>query len=202
MTPVLYEFYSKGYLTTVAVRPDLFKKALEEDEYGYNRDIHHNLTLGQYSHYSFPIIFHQYDGNRFRDVLDTRAVCTYLISDRMRDLLSSNDITGWRTYPIELYDKKDHLISGYNGFSITGRGGKFDKNYELGYFDKDRNHFGATTRGVYNLNNWDGSDFFIINPLWIIVTERVMKLLKKNRIDAIEYEKLSDYVDYIGESRF
>ena len=202
MTPVLYEFDSKGYLTTVAVRPDLFQKALEEDEYGYNRDIHHNLALGKYSHYSFPIIFHQDDGNRFRDVLDTGCVSTYLISDRMKDLLSSNDITGWRTYPIELYDKKDHLISGYNGFSITGRGGNFDKNYELGYFDKDRNHFGATTRGVYDLNNWDGSDFFIINPLFIIVTERVMKLLKKNKIDAIEYTKLSDYVDVIGEPRF
>ena len=120
----------------------------------------------------------------------------------MKDLLSSNDITGWRTYSIELYDKKDHLISGYNGFSITGRGGNFDKNYELDYFDKDRNHFGATTRGVYDLNNWDGSDFFIINHCRIIVTERVMKLLKKNKIDAIEYTKLSDYVDYIGESRF
>ena len=52
MTPVLYEFGSKGYLTTVTVRADLFQKALEEDEYGYNRDIHHNLTLGKYSHYS------------------------------------------------------------------------------------------------------------------------------------------------------
>lgn len=200
MIPVLYEFDSKGYLTTVTVRPDLFKKALEEDEYGFNRDIYYNLIRGEYSHYSFPLIFHQYDGNRFRDILDTRYISAYLISDKMRDLLSSNNITGWETYPIELYDKKEHPICGYNGFSITGRGGEFDKNYELGYLNNDKNHFGATTRGVYNLNNWDGSDFFIIDPIRIIVTERVMKLLKKNKIDAIEYKKLSDYVDYIGEA--
>ncbi len=202
MSP-LYIFSNKCYQTTFSVIPDLFEDALRNDDNGENRNILDHLLSGEFEYYSFPIKFHQYaeSGKRFRDIIDA-GWPLFLISDKVYELLKDFNITGWRTYPIELYDKKDHLISGYNGFSITGRGGKFDKNYELGYFDKEKHHFGATTRGVYDLNNWDGSDFFIINPRWIIVTERVMKLLRKNKIDAIEYEKLSDYVDYIGESRF
>ena len=202
MLPIFFKFSSRAYLTTVAACPDLHVKAIDENTHDSNRKIYDNLLIGEYEPYSFPIVFHQYDGNRLRNVLDTGWPPVYLISDRMRDILIDNNITGWKAYTIELYDKKDRIISGYNGFSVIGRGGSYDKNYKLGYLDKEKQHFGATTRGLYNLSNWDGSDFFIMWYRELIVTERVMKLLKKNKIDAIEYEKLSDYVDYIGEPRF
>ena len=198
-----YTFDSKGYQTTFSVIPDLFENAIRNDNYGEDRNILDHLLLGEYEHYSFPIKFHQEteSGKRFRNIIDA-GWPLFLISDKTLGLLTEFNITGWRTYPTEIKDKKGNSVLGYNGFSITGRGGKFDKKFEMGYLDETKEQFGAKVRGAYDLSKWDGSDFFIIKHRWIIVTERVMKLLKKNKIDAIEYEKLSDYVDYIGESRF
>lgn len=198
-----YTFDSKGYQTTFSVIPDLFENAIRNDNDGEDRNILDHLLLGEYEHYSFPIKFHQEaeSGKRFRNIIDA-GWPLFLISDKTLGLLTEFNITGWRTYPTEIKDKKGNSVLGYNGFSITGRGGKFDKKFEMGYLDETKEQFGAKVRGAYDLSKWDGSDFFIIKHRWIIVTERVMKLLEKNKIDAIEYEKLSDYVDYIGESRF
>ncbi len=202
MSPIFYKLGSRAYTTTFSASPNLFNKALEENDHGVNREICDKLLFGEFGHYSFPIAFHQYDGKRLRDVLDTGWPPLYLISDKMKDLLINNNITGWKSYPIELFDKKDSLITGYNGLSIIGRGGKYDKDYELGYLDEEKEHFGAKVRGVYNVENWDGSDMFIMWYRELIVTERVVKLLKKNKIDAIDYQRLSDYVDYVGVTRF
>ena len=44
-----------------------------------------------------------------RDVLDMRSVGFFVISDRMKDVLEENGFTGWKTYPIQLYDKKRRI---------------------------------------------------------------------------------------------
>lgn len=202
MTP-FYIFDNKGYLSTFSVIPDLFEETLRNDNHGEDRDILDHLLLGEFEHYSFPIKFHQdaESGKRFRNVI-AAGWPLFLISDKMLGLLTEFNITGWKTYPTELKDKRCNSVFGYNGFSIIGRGGEFDKKFEMGYLDENKERYGAKVKGIYDLRKWDGSDFFIIMPRWIIVTERVMKLLKKNKIDALEYKKLSDYVDYISDELF
>lgn len=58
-----------------------------------------------------------------------------------------------------------------------------------------------TKKGIYNINNWEGSDIFMIRGA-VQMTERVMKLIKKNKIDAVYFEKLSDEYDIIGTEEY
>ena len=46
-----------------------------------------------------------------------------------RALLEENGITGWSTYPIEVYDRKGNSLPDYHGFAITG--GTCDQDYDL-----------------------------------------------------------------------
>ena len=201
--PNFYFFRSRGYLATVQARSILFREAIDNHEYGLKRDIYDNMIVGQYEGYEFPIEFKQDKeyGSRLRDVLDTGYPPAYLISDRFRDLLTENNVTGWKTYPIRLYDKKGNPINGYNGLSFTGEGGDFDAwpeyNEDIPWYEKDR----LTKKGIYNINNWDGSDIFMIRGA-VLMTERVMKLIKKNKIDAVYFEKLSDKYDIIGTEEY
>ncbi len=188
-----YTFSSKGYLTTFSAFPSIFN-----GKTGFGNDIE-KLIKGEYKDFDLPLRFDQNEGDRgknFRDVLDTRYPPAYLISDRMKNLLEENLITGWRTYSIELFDQKKNQIFGYNGFSITGRAGVMDLTnqpiiekpfYEGGPMGKFYNG------GYFDINTWDGSDFFILeNSYWVIVTKRAVDLMKKNKVTALEYQRLSD----------
>ena len=84
-------------------------------------------------------------------------------------------------------------------FSVLGKGGKYSKVWDRGY-NKETHESFIENRGLYDLGQWDGSDFFMVHG-GIIITERVMKLMKANKVTAVEYEKLSDLVDFIGEPR-
>ena len=122
-----------------------------------------------------------------RDVLDMRSVGFFVISDRMKDVLEENGFTGWKTYPIQLYDKKKNLISGYSGFTVTGKGGRVY--YPL-------NEAWNPVLG-WNPASWDGSDFFHFeNTRHILITERVMKVLRKHKIDAIDMDPLEDSIRF------
>ena len=192
-----YRFSSVAYATTVAACPDIFEKAIAEGRNDFDRHCYRFLLVGDYEYYRFPIVFHQYDGKRLRDFLDTGWPPVYLISDRVVTLLKDNAITGWHNYPVKLYDKKENLIEGYSGFSVLGKGGTYSKVWERGY-NKETNESFIETRGLYDLCQWDGSDIFMVQG-GIIITERVMKLLKTNKVTAVQYEKLSDLVDFKGE---
>ena len=196
----LYRFGSIGYSTTLTARPEIFEKALGEGRNDFDTNCHRFLLVGDYEYYTFPIVFRQYDGKRLRDFLDTGWPPVYLISDRVVSLLKDNSITGWHNYPVKLFDKKGNLIEGYSGFSVLGKGGRFSKFWERGY-NKQTNESFVESRGLYDISQWDGSDIFLAHG-YIIITERVMKLMKTNKVTAVEYEKLSDLVDFIGDPGF
>ena len=192
-----YRFSSKGYLTTFSARAVLFDVALNDGNGELGGQIMDDLIKGRYAGYTFPLVFRQTESGRdLRDVLDTRYPPAYLISDRMKSLLEEHRITGWSCYPIELYDKKNAWITGYHGFSITGRAGAMDmSNQPIG--EKRYREDGPVRKvykgGYFDIDTWDGSDFFILdNSYWVIVTARVVELLKKNKITALEFERLSD----------
>lgn len=167
-------------MTTFAARADGF---LEADH------MENKLPFGQYDDYSFPIIFRQQNdetGKRMRDFLDTRCPSFYLISKRVVILLEKNGIIGWKTYPIELFDKKGNRVDGYQGFSVIGRAGILEGIEE---WDKDR-----TSRKRFLIDRWDGSDFFSFeNTLHIITTQKVRDLFKKNKVDAVQFSPIEEW---------
>lgn len=190
-----YTFHSKGYLTTVSVFPDLCEPLMGDAAFNF---MNNKIIKGDWSGLEFPLVFHQIEnGKKLRDVLDMRYVSAYLISDRMKNILKKNKITGWKSYPVIIYDKKGGIIEGYNGFSIVGRSGPLDlKNQPIEPVIDDNGHvteYKEYVGGWFNISTWDGSDIFILGEsLWIIITERLYKILKKEKITAIEYERISD----------
>lgn len=188
---MFYTLHSRNYLTTFNATPKLFRNAIDNHLCGFHsgREIYDQLAFGDHypEYIQFPIVFYQEDGKRMRDVLDMRSVGFFVISDRMKDVLEENGFTGWKTYPIQLYDKKKNLISGYSGFTVTGKGGRVY--YPL-------NEAWNPVLG-WNPASWKGSDFFHFeNTRHILVTERVMKVLRKHKIDAIDMDPLEDSIRF------
>ena len=170
--PRFYSFCVKYYYNTFSVRSDIFAEAIRTYDFSERRNVDQYLMSGEYPEWvSFPVVFHQYDGMKLRDLM-AWADEPFIISDRTVNLLEDNHITGWKTFPVEIYDKKGNLISGYQGFSVTGRGG-------------------STKDGKYKISQWDGSDIFMIGNGMHHVIERVKILLEENKIDAAEFEPFS-----------
>lgn len=198
-----YEFNSRNYLTTFCVHSDIWKEALKRKNSELAWKIYWDLELGNYEGYEFPIVFREVageSGKQMRDVLDNRSIRTYLISDRMRDLLIDNNITGWECYEIEMYDKKGNIISGYNGFSVTGKCNDMVKiDFENIIKDKKRDYFEAKG-AMFDIEKWDGSDIFRAGG-WRIITKKVYELFKKHKITAIEMTRMTDYTCWLGDTK-
>lgn len=191
-----YTFDSCGYGTTFAAFPERADQLISCNERA--AAYLSRLILGDYNDIQLPVIYNEIkggsSGKKMRDILDTRYPPLYLISDRFKNVLEECGITGWKSYPIALFDKKGNPVNGYNGFSITGRAGKMQKYDQLplecGYsVDADGYYF--------DINTWDGSDLFNTEGSWhIIASERFIKVLVDNKITACDYCRLTDYGDW------
>ena len=194
-----FAFESCGYGTTFAASAEEFERYLLRKEFSEAGSFYDKLILGDYKDIQFPVIYHELkggsSGKRMRDILDTRHPPLYLISDRFKVILEESYITGWKSYPIALFDKKGNRIEGYNGFSITGRAGKMQK------FDQLPLEYGysANADGYYfDIETWDGSDLFHAegDMIDIFASERFIKVLVDNKITACEYYRLTDMRDW------
>lgn len=176
-----FDFHSKFVSSTVQAHP-------------VGIHDHWNLIKGNYKGIDFPVIFKQEYGKNLKDILDTGAASLYLISERMKNILEENLLTGWQTYPIKLYDKRENEILGYHGFSITGKcGPTIYDNCEI--IEKRRVPNGPICKfykGVF-IDEWDGSDFFTPEKTYnTFITKKTADILKKNKITNLELENLAE----------
>ena len=181
----------------------------------FDRDI---LLRGDINKLKLPIIWYHEHGSKLGDVLNTGSVSLYLISDKFRNILVENKITGWKTFPVIVYDKKDEEVPGYHGFSITGKSDPIDwskseivtthQNYD--YLVKNTDAMRAVypdwnppppidfkrRKGLHpGLDGWDGSDMFIPkNSRYIIVTDKVYNALAKSKLTHLELENSNEYL--------
>ena len=111
--------------------------------------------------------------------------------------MKENGITGWSTYPVEVYDRKGSLMPGYHGFAITG--GSCDQDYDRSLMIEKMRPSGEKKgkyfKGVYfDESQWDGSDMF-----WVggrrgksIVVDKVFRLFRKYKIQNVQFTPLAD----------
>lgn len=197
--PRFYDFSSRGYLTTFAVRSRIFNEMISKRVLRKGGEFYDKLIHGTYDGIEFPVVFDErrdeYGKKRMRDILDTRYPPVYLISDRLKSLLEDNNVTGWKPYPITLFDKKGNEVPGYNGLSFTGRAGRERVLGESEYTQ----HYDPTCdpeyRIIFSDGSWDGSDIFMVEGTRaVIVTARVMELLKSNKVTACDFRPLADVI--------
>ncbi len=167
---------------------------------------HRNLIKGEYQGIDFPVTFKQEDGNKLRDILDTGYPSLYLISERMKQLLEEHQLTGWKVFPILLYDKKGKEIAGYHGFSITGHSGpiSYKKSEIIEFRRVPHGSLCRYYKGI-SIDNWDGSDFFTPKGTYqTCITRKVADILKKNKISNLHLENFTEYqidVDHVSEDK-
>lgn len=189
----LWQFGCSLSSTTVSFSPDIFRDAVISGDFSERRAIHQHLAWGESPDYlRFPVVFHKDDGRVFRDLLPMGyGGKPFLISERAMRVLQDNKVSGWKTYPITLYDKKNQIITGYHGFSTIGKGGAM-KGFQTSEWER-------ITQGnklEYDISQWDGSDIFRIQPAFLVVTEKVKDLFLKFNLSGAYFWPLSDRVNY------
>lgn len=195
------DFYCFGgalVCTTFTALPEKFIQLRSNKELDKANELIDSLAYGEYDDIH-PLIWKQDRnyGNKLRDVLYC-STSLYLISDRFKSILNESGLTGWKSYPILLYDKKGSRIDGYSGFSITGRAGnmhKFDTPpIELGYSPKSTGYY-------FEFDELDGSDIFRVFPHHIIITKRFAEVLLSHKVSGIDIDRLTDYGDWSKTKR-
>jgi len=155
---------------------------------------HFKLFKGNYSGIDFPVEFKHENGSKLRDVLDTGFVSLFLISDKFKTVLEENKLTGWKSYTIKLVDKKGNEITGYHGFSVTGRctSTSFAKSQIIDKHFVENGPICKFYKGM-SIVGWDGTDFFSPDDKgWIFVTKNAAEKLKQNKLNNIYLKNLAD----------
>jgi hypothetical protein len=144
-----------------------------------------------------PVVFRYHSGGRVYDLVETGWASLYLLSDRVISALHQHQITGWKTYPATVYDKKSNLVPGFSIFAVTGRAGPIDNSMSE-IIQKDPpvpegNPYQVRKGRYFDLSTWDGSDIFILkNSLAIVVTEKVKNVLAPLKPKNIRLQPITD----------
>jgi hypothetical protein len=187
-----YILSSKLSSSTFQVHATGFDRKLDDNDLA----VQWCLILGDYSQISLPVIFKHKYGKKLEDMLDTGWPSLYLISDKLKTVLEDNELTGWKTFAVQIFDKKGGRIQGFHGLSITGRCGEIDYNKST-IIEKNVIENGPTGKyykGLHvGLDKWDGSDFFLPAKYFgIILTDKAAQILKKNKLTNIRLENLAE----------
>ena len=166
----------------------------------------YSLLSGNYEKCNFPVIYLSQDeeyikNKRMTDFLNTGGVTLdFVVTDRVIEVLSDNNITGWKTYPVEVYDKNENYIGGYHGLTITGRCGAVKPSLAEPWIDS---HGINTFKGMpLDLDTWDGSDIFLLQGTsYAFLTRRAKEIMKKSKFTNIEYSDIAEYIDLLCEGK-
>lgn len=153
------------------------------------------LAFGEFKP-EVPLQFDAYQGGQATDVLWSTSLWPFFVSDRTLKLLSEHEISGWTTYPVELFDRQGAPIPGYHGFAVTGPVCALDRSRSE-IIDKPPPVPGGrgyqVYRGLYfDESQWDGSDMLWIDKADPVMVERVYRLFKRHKISNVQFVPLDE----------
>jgi hypothetical protein len=145
-----------------------------------------------------PLVFKAGRGGKATDVLWEYGIL-FFFSESLRRLLTEEGVSGWTTYPVELYDRKGNHLPGYQRIAVTGRKCLRDYSRSL-IVDKPPPVPGGrgyqVYRGLYfDERQWDGSDMFWVSDGGIVVTEKVFGLFRRHKIRNVKLTLHSEVED-------
>jgi hypothetical protein len=133
-------------------------------------------------------------GESPKDFVRTTSVWPILVSERVVGILRDSGLTGWQTYPIELFGKVGERIPGYHGLAVSGRCGPIDDDLSVKFPKIMPGGVFPYWRGLYfDPTTWDGSDLFMPSGSgWIFVVEAVRRAFAKANVTNVVFTALSD----------
>ena len=174
----LYEFADPLETGPYRLRSRLPVEALQE------RKKLHLLARGETA-ITEPIQFDAAQGDEATDVLWTQLVGPVCVSGRVVRLLEENKISGWSTYPVEVYDQQGNPLPDYHGFAVTGVVCKADYGRSAVVSKPPPTLRGKgydVYRGLYfDESQWDGSDMFWVDGV-LVVVDKVYRLFKTHKV--------------------
>jgi len=152
------------------------------------------LTRGEISTQE-PVCFHHDEGSRLKDHIGTTQALLHLVSDRFVGVLEG--FSGWRAYPVEVYDKDGELVPGYHGLAMTGRCGPIDDDLSPVMVLPPPVPQGKAMPHRIGIRfwpeTWDGSDLFMPEGRgWVLVTQEVRDALTAAKITGIDLDRISE----------
>jgi hypothetical protein len=204
------DFYEKYY----SVSDPASKKSYRGNILDKNGEFG-KLRRGDYQPENLVITYLE-GGEEPNDLFWSHVNDPFCISERVKDLMIHNKITGIKFIPtiVKNRNKKQNPTQYYTAL-ITGRVDKIDYlNSDIKFLKQDgwikeSAHFIGKR---FDVESWDSSDFFMEradkegkSTCFIYVSQKVVDLFKKNKISNILFERLSDYETWcdmikIGES--
>lgn len=162
-------------------------------DWEYGRD----LLTGRRSP-SAPLVFRQVRKSRWYDMLWSGESQIRIVSSRLIGVLKAERATGWRTYPVTLWNKKGARVPGYQGLAITGIAGPIQWNRAERLWHPPAVPTGEGSwmlRGpLIDEQTWDGSDlFFPGGTMHLMVTARIVRAMRKSELKGIEYTHQSKF---------
>jgi hypothetical protein len=143
-----------------------------------------------------PIKLGAYQGGQATDFLWSAMPPLVCVSSRVVNLLEKNSITGWTTYPVEVFGRNGEELPGYHGFSITGPECRRDRSRSEIITKPPPVPTGKSFqvyKGLYfDEADWDGSDFFLVRMNIKVITGRVKDLFVQSKISNVNLIPLSE----------
>ena len=152
------------------------------------------LTRGQINPKE-PVCFHHDEGSRLKDHIGTTWALLHLVSDRFLGVLDG--FSGWRVYPVEVYDKDGELVPGYHGLAVNGRCGPIDDDLSPVMVLPPPVPQGEAMPHRIGIRfwpeTWDGSDVFMPEGSgWVLVRQEVRDALTAAKITGIDLYRITE----------
>jgi hypothetical protein len=118
------------------------------------------------------------------------------ISTFVVGLFHYKGVTGWSTYPVEVYGRKGEPLPGYHGFAVTGSECRRDRSRSqiiTKHAVPGGEPFEVYIGLYFHEDDWDGSDIFRVSSFGgTIVTEKVKKILKQAKVTNVRLTPLHE----------
>jgi hypothetical protein len=133
-------------------------------------------------------------------VIWTTSAGPLILHESVLDLLAHERVSGWSTYPVEVYAKSGEPVPGFAGLAITGRCGPVDlsrsaielREYPGGWVPHFRGHY-------FVPDTWDGTDLFMEAPDQLgktstsrFLSPRGYSILKRARVRNLRFVRLTE----------
>ena len=142
-----------------------------------------------------PIQFDAAQGCEFADFLWTQLVTPVCVSEEVIQLLRDNHVTGWSTYPVEVYDQEGYLHSRYHGLAVTGAVCEADYSLSTVVTKPPPTPSGRSFdvyKGLhFKEDEWDGSDMFWVAGVRVVV-DRVRMIFEQSKASNVNFTPLTE----------
>jgi len=131
------------------------------------------------------------------DFIWPNMVGPMIASERVIDALTAENVSGWSTYPVIVWNRDETIVNGYAGLSITGRCGPIEGHRSIPEPKQFPGGVFTVYRGLYfDSASWDGSDLFLSSDgrLFVFAVQKVKDLFQRVGITGIAFDPLDSVV--------